>query len=240
MKKIYICGDSFGCPDLGWTIKPWPQLLGNKLGFEYQIINLSISCASNFLIRIQVDQAIENRANFVILLATTCTREQGQVHQIKNPHLSIYDRFVKIGQDDPARDTRDLACYSLRSLDDTCVFDREHIHAIKDYNSRIFNLDLAIQQNQYIIESSLYTLRQNCIPFIFDQGGFENPMFGDVRKTDYFFEFDNNRSKINQWTLSTQLPKSKLPHIHIMDPVVHAQIADYFYQMIVAFFQKNL
>ena len=58
MKKIYICGDSFGCPDFGWDIDPWPVILQHQLGNEYEVINLSISCASNFLIRVQVDKAI--------------------------------------------------------------------------------------------------------------------------------------------------------------------------------------
>ena len=232
MKKIFICGDSFGCPDLGWTIDPWPVLLANQLGADYTVTNLSISCASNLLIRIQVDQAIADQADFVILLGTTCTRSQGRVRDSDQPHTALYDRFVRVGNTNDNAHKRDLACYSIPSLNETCVFDKSDIAVIKDYQYRLFDLDLAIYENQCIIESSLHTLKQHNVPFVFDQGGFENPIFGNVRRTDYFAEFDQHRSQINQWTLSSYLPNTNMAHFHITDPAVHAQIADY-YQTII-------
>lgn len=228
MKKIYICSDSFGCPDIGWSIDPWPVLLSNKLGNNYNVTNLSISCASNILIRMQVDQAIANQASFVILAGTTCTRSQGHVQKVNNPHTNIYDRFVRIGNKNDDSQTRDLACYSIQSLNETCVFAPDDIAAIKNYQTRLFDLDLAIYENQCIIESSLYTLKQHQIPFIFDQGGFENPIFGNVRRTDYFSNFNEYKSQINQWTLSKDLPNTNIAHVHIIGPEIHNQIADYY------------
>lgn len=234
MKKIYICGDSFGCPDNSWDFEPWPALLSAQLGNNYTVTNLSISCASNLLIRIQVDRAITNQADFIILLGTTCTRSHGHVQTIDNSNPNIYDRFVRVGAWDNNADTRDLACYSIQSLNETCVFDKDAIASIKDYQSRLFDLDLAIYENQCIIESSLYKLKEHNIPFIFDQGGFENPIFGNVRRTDYFSNFNSYKSKINQWTLSSHMPKSKIPHIHITDLSTHAQIANYYYNTIIS------
>jgi hypothetical protein len=228
MKKIYICGDSFGCPNIGWRFDPWPQLLSTQLGSEYTVTNLSICCASNLLIRMQVDRAIANQADFVILLGTACTRSQGHVQKVNQPNADIYNRFVRIGDQNDDVGMRDLACYSIHSLNETCVFDKDDITAIKDYQSRLFDLDLAIYENKCIIESSLYQLTEHNIPFIFDQGGFENPMFGNVRRTDYFSRFNKNKSKINQWTLSSYSPNTNMAHFHITDPTVHAQIADYY------------
>ena len=234
MKKIFVCGDSFGCPDLGWTIDPWPVLLAKALGSDYAVTNLSISCASNVLIRMQVDRAIASQANFVILLGTTCTRSQGRVRDADYSG-DLYDRFVRVGNTKDDANTRDLACYSIQSLNETCVFDKSDIAVIKDYQTRLFDLDLAIYENQCIIESSLHTLQQHHVPFVFDQGGFENPIFGNVRRSDYFSEFNQYRSQINQWTLSSYLPNTNMAHFHITDPAVHAQIAEY-YQTII----KNL
>jgi len=232
MKKIYICGDSFGCPELGWEFDPWPVLLSKQLGKEYTVNNLSISCSSNLLIRIQVDQAIADQADFVILLCTASTRNQGTVKQLKNKNHRLYDRFVRIGQTDSSNHTRDLACYSIKSLDDTCVFAPDDINSIKNYQTRLFDLDLAIYENQCIIESSLNALQQSNIPFVYDQGGFENPMFGDVKKTDYFLKFNQYMSEINQWSLTKTLPISTRAHFHITDHNVHKTIADYFYKKI--------
>lgn len=232
MKKVYICGDSFGCPDLGWKFDPWPILLSKRLGNNYALTNLSICCASNLLIRIQVDQAVLHQADFVVLLGTTCTRSQGHVQSVDQPNDNIYDRFVRIGSTDSNHATRDLACYSLRSLDDTCAFSSDDVKSIKDYQTRLFDLDLAIYESQCIIESSLHTLKQHSIPFVFDQGGFENPIFGNVRRTDYFLDFDDYKSKINQWTLSSYASKTNTGHFHITDPTLHVQIADYYYNTI--------
>lgn len=231
-KKIYICGDSFGCPDLGWKIDCWPILLAKKLGDGFQIINLSISCASNFLIRVQVDRAIQGNADFVIMLATSCTRSQGLTKTPTGQYTDIYDRFVRIGQIDPNSKTRDLACYSIKSLNDTCVFDKDRISLIRNYQIEMFDLDLAIAENQYMIESSLYALESSGIPFIFDQGGFENPSFGDIKTTDYFQRFSRYKSELNQWTEYSKLPPSGIPHLHIVDQLVHERIADYYREKI--------
>jgi hypothetical protein len=240
MKKIYICGDSFGCPNIGWTFDPWPTLLAAQLGSAYTVTNLSISCASNLLIRMQVDRAIASQADFIILLGTACTRSQGQVRKVNQPNTGIYDRFVRIGDQNDNVTTRDLACYSIQSLNETCAFDQDDIASIKDYQSRLFNLDLAIYENQCIIESSLHQLKEHNIPFIFDQGGFENPIFGDVRQTDYFSNFNKHKSDINQWTLSSYAPKTNMTHFHIIDPNIHAQIADYYKIIIEKFLLTTL
>lgn len=238
MKKIYICGDSFGCPDFGWEFDPWPVILQNLLGNDYQLINLSISCASNFLIRVQVDRAITESADFVILLGTSSTREQGKVKDRPAHYNEIYDRFRKINQLDPDRLNRDLACYSMVSLNDTCEFDPKDVAVLREYYSVVFDLDLEIQKNHYIIESSLYTLREHGVPFLFDQGGFENPIFGKVRDKKYFSNFAQHKTLINQWTLASTLPDSNRYHFHIVDRPTHQHIASYYYQNILDFFKK--
>lgn len=232
MKKVYICGDSFGCPDMNWQITPWPILLNELLGNNYTVTNLSICCASNLLISMQVDKAISEQADFVILLATTCTRGQGIKQDLADKHTSLYDRFTRIAANDQHASSRDLACYSIHSLNETCVFPNSTMTVIKDYHSRLFDLDLAIYENQCIIESSLYKLINSRIPFLFDQGGFENPSFGNVRKQDYFKNFDRYRSELNQWTLSKIAPNKNHSHFHITDPQLHAQIAEYYTKII--------
>lgn len=238
MKKIYICGDSFGCPDFGWEFDPWPVILQDLLGKDFEVVNLSISCASNFLIRVQVDKAITESADFVILLGTSSTREQGKVKNRPAHYNKIYDRFRKIHQHDPDQLNRDLACYSMVSLDDTCEFEPKDVSVLREYYGVVFDLELEIQKNQYIIESSLYTLREHQVPFLFDQGGFENPIFGNVRDQEYFTNFDQHKTQINQWTLANRLPNSNRYHFHIVDQPTHQDIANYYYQNIFDFFKK--
>lgn len=232
MKSVYICGDSFGCPDLGWPITPWPTRLQTMLGRNYIVNNLSISCASNLIISLQVDRAIASKADYVILLCTSSTRSQGQIGT-KKQYSDLLDRFVKIGTHDLDLKKRDLACYSLHSLDESCVFTPDYQVLISNYQSRLFDLDLEIYHNQCIIESMLNRLINNNTNFLFDQGGFENPIFGKVNQQKYFAEFDQYRSDINQWTIAAELPTVALTHFHILDESVHNNIANYYADKII-------
>lgn len=227
MKNLYICGDSFGCPDLEWNIQTWPELLQEKLAPDWKVHNLSISCSSNFLISLQIDRALESQADYVIFLATSCTRFHGRVND-STYHDSLLDRFRRIGQQDNDFDRRDLACYSLHSLDDTCVFDQSTQTAIHQYQKKMFDLDAEIYHNQIIIERNLFRLEKSAVHFVFEQGGFENPCFyNNIEENKYFQEFDHYKSDIDQWRIAHELQQS-VPHKHILDQEFHDHIADYY------------
>lgn len=227
MKVVYICGDSFACSDPDSSVRPWSELLQEYLGQDFQIKNLSSVCASNFLIRLQVDRAIENKADFIIMFCTSSTRAQGKLNS--NNQGDMLDRFYRIGEDNTPR--QDLACYSMFSLDETCVFDSTQIESIRLHYTHVYDLGIAIKENQFIIESSLYRLRESSIPFIWDQGGFENPNFGGPLVQDYFPEFSKWRSEINIWNVAGRV-KSHRPYFHIVDQDAHLALADYYWTKI--------
>lgn len=228
MKNLYICGDSFGCPDLDWDIRPWPKVLQHLLSPDWTVHNLSICCSSNYLISLQIDEAIRRQADYIIMLATSCTRFYGKVKDDKH-HDNLLARFRRIGQNDSEIESRDLSCYSLHSLDETCVFDQATQDLIQQYQKNMFDLDVEIYHNQIIIERNLFLLEKSQINFIFEQGGFENPNFFDKNspKKTYFGEFDRYRSEIDQWTLSSGL-KNSSPHMHIVEQKTHNYIAEYY------------
>lgn len=238
MKTVFICGDSFGCPDLEWSVTPWPKILQQKLIPDWQVKNLSISCSSNLLISLQVDRAIKSQADYVIMLATSCTRFHGKIKD-QNQHIALLDRFRRIGQHDPDESTKDLACYSLQSLDATCVFDQATQSIIHQYQKTMFDLDVEIYQNQIIIERNLLQLVRSGVDFVFEQGGFENPCFYTNNKPKkYFSEFDHYRSDIDQWSIAQTLNHSA-PHKHILDQATHEKIANYYAKKIDKFSVDN-
>ena len=71
MKRVYICGDSFCVPDPEYG-PCWADLLAT----EYHTVNQATVSATNLMISMQVDSAIEDRADFVIVQGTSCTRSQ--------------------------------------------------------------------------------------------------------------------------------------------------------------------
>lgn len=223
MKTIYICGDSFACQDADSMIQPWVDILADSLGFDFRIKNLSMVCASNFLIRLQVDKAINEHADYIIMFCTASTRGQGRLWNTGTGDM--LDRFYRIGSTD--NEQRDLACYSTLSMDETCVFDPDQMRIIDAYHKNVHDLDLAIRENQFIIESSLYRLKDSGIPFTWDQGGFENPRFGGPQIQDYFSAFVSWRSEKNIWNLAGRA-KSHRPYFHIVDQSVHRDLAEYY------------
>ena len=126
---------------------------------------------------------------------------------------------------------------TIWSLKDAKALTDQQRQIIDNYNKQFFDLDLAIYKDSLIIESILQRLVDSGIPFKFDQGGFENPIFGDIKAKKYFSEFDQYRSDINHWTVDAQMAKSNPHHFHIMDHNIHIEIANYYESAII---QNNL
>lgn len=215
MNKIYVCGDSFGTTDPEYPGQSWIEKFEQKIGI---ITNLSSVCASNLLISLQVEKAIANSADFIIYLATSCTRNHVQINN--SISLDLLSKF----------DGKDLICYSLHSINDTTPFTDAQKQILKRYHTEFFNLDLAIYESRLIIEHTLQKLVNSKIPFIFDQGGFEHPSFsGHTHK--YFDNYLQYKSQYCLWDYAIE-KRPYRPYFHITDVAITDTVADYYYQQI--------
>ena len=161
---------------------------------------------------VQVDHAVKNRADFVVVLATACTRGEALVQPPTNQALMT--RFNR----------RELVSYSVfrpyRSA--LTLADQQTIH---DFHRCYTDLELNIFRDHTLLLGTLLRLQQAGIPFLFDQGGFEHPKFGGSR--EYFTEFDSVRTELNVWNYGTTVDER--PYYHIKEAAIHQQIADYYY-----------
>jgi hypothetical protein len=168
--------------------------------------------ASNLLVAVQVDNAIKNHADFVIVVATACTRNEALVQPPTN--LDLMTRFNQ----------HELVSYSVfRPY-------RSHLNtqdqeAIYQFHRRYTDLELNIFRDYCILLGTLYQLTKSGIPFLFDQGGFEHPKFGGQR--EYFEEFAAQRTKLNVWDYGNT--QDERPYYHIKEAATHARISDYYY-----------
>lgn len=192
---IYICGDSFAVSDPDYG-PCWVDLLQQQLS----VTSLAQVCASNLMISMQVDYALKNNARAIIVLFTSSTRFQ-------------------------TKHNNQIVPYSIHSLDSTAPFSKQQLQLLKDYTAEFFDLDLAIYQNQVIIESVLHRLVDNSVPFLFDQGGFEHTSYGGTEK--YFQKFDAYRSDINLWDYADK--RTYRPYYHIKDLNIHSKVSEYYY-----------
>lgn len=195
MKTVYVCGDSFCVPDPEYGAC-WVDYIEQK----FRVVNLACLAATNLMISMQVDQAIQQQADFIIVQGTACTRSQLKRDNKIFPY----------------------SYHTMKTVDH--VLDKEQINLLKRYYVEFFDISIAIYENQCIIENTLQKLVNSGINFLFDQGGFEHPSFGATAQ--YFKQFDQYRSAINLWDYSRT--RDYRPYYHITDPEIHRQVADYY------------
>lgn len=88
MTKFAICGDSFFSIDSNHVGKSFGEYLCQKN--QWELLSLARGGASNFAIALQVDKAIELKADFVIVGATSANRIELPMGNKSNPNIS-YD-----------------------------------------------------------------------------------------------------------------------------------------------------
>lgn len=193
-KSVYICGDSFYCSDQESIIVPWHE--------QFERTSLAQVCASNLLISLQVEQAIEKQADFIIVGFTSSLRSE----------LMFEDKLVP---------------FSWLSLDETTPFDQTTINNLKQLFNNI-DLDTEVKRNKLVIEATLQKLVDSKIAFLFDQGGFEHKSYEGVG--EYFTKYDQYRSRVCLWDHADV--RTHRPYFHITDQTIHTQIADYYTKII--------
>jgi len=193
---IYICGDSFCSSDPDYPeITPWHELISNSK-------TLAFNCASNLLISQQVNTAIAQKPDFIIVGFTSSLRSE-----------LLWENKV--------------TPFSWLSLDDTTPFDQLTLTALRGIFEKI-DLSTEIKRNELIIEATLQRLVDSGIPFLFDQGGFEHPSYGG--SNTYFTKFKQYQSNYCLWDYADR--GYHRPYFHIEDQAIHTQIADYYIKKI--------
>jgi hypothetical protein len=197
--STYICGDSFGVIDPEYG-PSWVDLLSQQV----PVTNLCQVSASNLLIAKQVDTALASSADCIIVLFTSSTRSE----------IVVDNKIVPFSWHTASTTTTTLS--------------QQQITILRDYFSEFYDLDLAIYNNECIIETVLARLKNSGKRFIFDQGGFEHSSMGATKK--YFGDYDAYRSELNLWDYART--RQYRPYYHITDISVHKQIADYYQRQI--------
>lgn len=188
---IYICGDSFGVPDPdhgpGWM---------DHVGATTNFCQVS---ASNLLIAQQVDRALAQGAQKIIVLFTSSTR----------------------GEKVQGNEIIPFSWHTASSA--TTPFSSRQLRILAEYFQEFYDLGLAIYTNQCIIEHTLDLLQRSGVDYVWDQGGFEHPSMGGRK---YFSEYDHSRSNLCLWDFART--REYRPYYHITEPEIHHKIAQYY------------
>jgi hypothetical protein len=190
----------------------WADLLANRLGTEHELINLSQVGASNMHISVQVDHALEQEVDRIIVHFSSSTRE---TFRVRDSELSLLEQFQ----------TGSLIPYAIPSCTTLEPYlDKSAIEQIRKHYVQYRDLDCTIYTNKCIIERVLYQLRSSKTKWAWDQGGFEHHSFGSDQ--DYFVEFDQYRTGTCLWDYADG--RDYRPYYHITDSYIHQMIADHY------------
>ena len=194
--KLAVCGDSFSATSDRSPNTHWSELLSQKLGWSLK--NYARRGCSNGAIRLQIDQAIKEKCDFVFVVPTSWDRidipcsgveypanekSQGWINQLqqflldKNNYRS-YDRTMGLGNMNYHKDQNSgLISETLFSLAEN--FNHEYrsgklnpqTHAaIKGYLNHLYDSAWKQQMDQWIITQGLVSLHDRTIKFSVEKG----------------------------------------------------------------------
>ena len=174
MKKLVTCGDSYMSLDSPpGEIKSFLQLYAEHKNFQH--ISLARAAATCFAIRLQIDNAIDRGANFVIVGCTSSDRMDVAIPMDQNYSWVKLNNILYTGY-------RSLSEFNIKSKKPLVVSDvienllnKKHENmlsdqqrqAIKNYVADLHNNNLKRQENYFIISDGLRKLQYHQIPFVY-------------------------------------------------------------------------
>jgi hypothetical protein len=234
MKNVYIVGASDSTPDPNFPGQCWTERLESMLPENFQLYNLAFPAASNFCIRLQIDRAIEQQADAIIINFTSSVRTEIEINN-QNNQLPLLERFYK-------RNLLSLSRIQANSID---LLDDQSRRELIQYQTKFFNLDLAVQHNFYLIRGALLDLKlHNRTTFCYSLGGFEHPDYTNNFTPFYhnkLKEFEPWQSKQNLWDYFTDWrvkthnivrPNLSTPGFHIDNPATVNMLSEYYVEWI--------
>jgi hypothetical protein len=186
MKKLIVCGCSFSAPAKDLPGTAYGEVLAKKLGWDVEI--LARQGCSNGGIRVQIDEAIRQKADFVIVSPTFHDRmeipasaapSKGasgmdlQAHLQNNDILNGYDRNAGIDNVNYGTNPYRMICETIFSLADntnhpyrSSKIDKDTQNAVKQYINFMYDANWKKQQDEWIIRDGIIQLFFNGIPFL--------------------------------------------------------------------------
>lgn len=214
MNNIVVCGDSFNVDDIKYPNIHWTTKFDD-------LTNLSIPGASNLVIRLQIDKAIELTPKLIVVSFTSSMRTT--IKYNKQTKSNILDRIYCPPNDKKAFD---LVSFPYAGAELYNVLSNQQLNILKNYVTEFVDLDLLRLENYYIIKDALETLLQSGIKFSFSLGGFDHQSFTSNSQFD-FSKFTQFQCPINLWDYCN-VKKQLRPWFHVLDSNIHKDLSKYY------------
>jgi hypothetical protein len=222
---IYICGDSFCSQDKEYG-NSWVDLLMQKT--TKKIVNLSRPGASNYLIYLQVKQALANNATHIIYHATSSIRHEFSFESIDTGKDNI-NRYWNVL--DPDNHKKTICTSWSTPLNNTLYNFKNELTEIYKFGTKFLDLPSTIEKNYIYILFTLRLVQENnhLCEWVWSRGGFEHKKFNSSSDWD-FSQYQQYESKINLWDHYN--PSVLRPYYHITDTKIHQDVCNLYYDML--------
>jgi hypothetical protein len=123
---------------------------------QWDYINLASPGATNFFIRLQIEEAVKIKPDYVVVAATSSDRFEIPLGQFEYARLA--KNYNELNNTVSSKMTD---CYDLTKEKET---------AIKHYTSQLFDIGLLEAKSYFYLQSGLDLLEKNNIPYVFIPG----------------------------------------------------------------------
>jgi hypothetical protein len=212
--KLYICGDSFCVNDTDFGDN-WVNLLTNQYP-NLAVVNLASCGASNYLIYLQVKQALEDKCNFLIYNATSSVRQEFSVNSDNYNNDSI-KRYWNVNNQ--SKDAS-MICGSWLGIDRHYkeIINSDETNEIHNFFKKYVDLPSLIEKNFIFVLHTLTLLESSDVKWAWSQGGFEHKNFS-FKQYPEFNQYRSKECSINLWDYYVR--DQIRPWFHVTDPEIH-------------------
>ena len=223
-KKIYICGDSFCVEDIEYGLN-WVNILKNK-NPQAQVTNLSSVGASNYLIYLQVKQAIDEGADHIIYNATSSIRQELAI-SYDSSVTDHAERYYNHSKPNLIKPMMSSTWSTTHQLDQKLVSNRQ-LDEINNFFKQYLDLPMLIEKSYIFISHTLQLLSSSdLVSWAWSRGGFEHPLFVNNTAASWDFSmYQKLENQINLWDYYTS--GAIRPYYHIVDDKIHRNYCNNF------------
>ena len=173
--KIIACGCSFMAVDKKAQGTHFTEIIANQLRGDLK--SYAKMGASNFVIRLQVEEALRQNPSLILIGFTSSDRieisnskfELGK--GIRNIQYSSAHKLPEFFNNLAGTVSAPITNFLLNPVHLDEKIDSEKLNALKYWTTNLYDSQIKTQSDFYIVQSALYLLEKSKIPFIFTRGG---------------------------------------------------------------------
>lgn len=182
MKTLGVCGDSWMAATVDAPGKHHGEILAKKLNYKHY--TLARGAVSNLCIRLQLEQMVQDRPDFILVGTTSTSRidfaigEDSFTKEFSGIFDYVYTNHPDVSSEDPrfTKGKKSLISetlnnmYSQGELVDDCL-DKRHLtpellQAVKYYITYLHNQYLATVRDSCILSDMITLLNDSKIPYL--------------------------------------------------------------------------